>query len=135
MYNGGMPQAEICRATGMEKKTVRRFLCAGVFPKRSRPRRRPAQLDNFQPYLRRRWAEDCHATQLWREIKDKAYLAGVAWSHSSFRNYAPRGTKYFRDSASRSKPTKLMAMAMLLTKPQESLRPIDHATLSLLLQH
>jgi transposase len=139
MYNRGMSQAEICRATGIEKKTVRRFLRAGVFPERARPRRRPAQLDNFQPYLRRRWGEGCHnATQLWREIKDKGYPGGRGMVAQFISKLRAKGTKYFRDSASRSKPTKLISpktIAMLLTKPQESLGPTDHATLSLLLQH
>jgi hypothetical protein len=130
MYNGGMSQAEICRATGMEKKTVRRFLRAGVFPERSRPRRRPAQLDHFEPYPRWRWGEGCHnATQLWREIKDEGYPGGRGMVAQFISTLRAKGTKYFRDSASRSRPTKLIspkAIAMLLTKPQESLGPTDH---------
>jgi transposase len=138
MYKRGMSQAEICRATGMEKKTVRRFLQAGVFPERARPRRRPAQLDSFQPYLRQRWSEGCHnATQLWREIKSKGYPGGRGMVAQFITKLRVNGTKYSRDSAG-PRATKLIspkAVAMLLTKSQEELNPSDHGALPPLLRH
>src|SRR5437762_10269764 len=96
MYKHGISQAEICRATGMEKKTVRRFLQAGVFPERARPRSRPAQLDSSQTYLRQRWGEGCHnATQLWREIKNKGYPGGRGMVAQFVSKLRLKGTKYF----------------------------------------
>ena len=138
MFNRGMSQAEICRATGMEKKTVRRFLQAGVFPERARPRRRAAQLDGFQPYLRQRWTEGCHnATQLWREIRSKGYPGGRGMVAQFVSKLRIKGTRSPRDSAGR-RATKLVspkAVAMLLTKPKEELDPGAHAALPLLLRH
>ena len=138
MYKRGMSQAEICRTTGMEKKTVRRFLQAGVFPERAQPRRRPAQLDSFQPYLRQRWSEGCHnATQLWREIKNKGYPGGRGMVAQFITKLRVKETKNSRDSAS-GRPTKLIspkAVAMLLMKPQQELDPSDHAALPPLLRH
>lgn len=134
-----MSQAEICRATGMEKKTVRRFLRAGVFPERAKPRRRPAQLDSFQPYLNQRWNEGCHnASQLWREIKRKGYGGGRGMVARFISKLRVKSKKYQRDSAHPNKPAKLLspkALAMLLTKQPEELQPSDRAALSPLLQH
>jgi len=137
MYGRGMCQAEICRATGMEKKTVRRFLQAGVFPERAIPRHRPKQLDEFQPYLRQRWSEGCHnATQLWREIKSKGYPAGRGMVAQFVSKLRTQGTKYFRKSAARRPTERLSAQAaaMLLTKPREKLAVSERVTLSRLLQ-
>lgn len=69
----GCSQAAISHQTGLERKTIRRYLRAGAFRERATPQRRRA-LDRFLPYLEKRWAEDCHnAAQLWREICEQGY--------------------------------------------------------------
>ena len=69
----GWSQRAISHQTGLERKTVRRYLRAGTFREWATPQRRRT-LDRFLPYLEQRWAEGCHnAAQLWREIEQQGY--------------------------------------------------------------
>ena len=73
LHQQGCSQRAISSKTGLERKTVRRYLRAGVFREWATPQRRRA-LDRFLPYLEKRWAEGCHnAAQLWREIHEQGY--------------------------------------------------------------
>ena len=73
LHQQGWSQRAISHQTGLERKTVRRYLRAGVFREWATPQRHRA-LDGFLPYLERRWTEGCHnAAQLWREIKQQGY--------------------------------------------------------------
>lgn len=137
MFGSGMSQAEICRGTGMEKKTVRRFLRTGAFPERAASPPRTKQVEEFREYLLDRWSKGCHnATQLWREIKGKGYQGGrsmVAQYSSKLRS---KGTKYFRKTAKRNRLTvsiSTKSLAILFTKPAEALEPEDHNILSKIL--
>lgn len=70
----GAGVAAIARALSIGIGTVRRYLQAGGFPERHRPRSRPSILDPFIDYLSRRWQEGCHdARQLWREIRTQGF--------------------------------------------------------------
>jgi transposase len=70
----GVGVAAIAQALRIGTGTVRRYLQAGSFPERHRPRSRPSILDPFIDYLRRRWQEGCHnARQLWREIRTQGF--------------------------------------------------------------
>jgi transposase len=70
----GAGVAAIAQALRIGTGTVRRYLQAGGFPERHRPRSRPSILDPFIDYLRRRWQEGCHdARQLWREIRTQGF--------------------------------------------------------------
>lgn len=53
LYRQGMSQQEISRTLHMERKTIRRFLRAGHFPERAKPRRKPPSVNAFQEYLTR----------------------------------------------------------------------------------
>ena len=136
MFGSGMSQAEICRATGMEKKTVRRFLRTGTFPERAVKPPRPRQVDEFRDYLLERWNKGCHnATQLWREIKGKGGRSMVAQCIAKLRT---KGTKYFRKTARREQPTASLSpksLAILLAKPAGTLGPEDHEIVSTMLMH
>lgn len=97
LYREGHSQKAISTMLGMQRKTIRRFLRAGEFPERSKPKRQPSRVSRFRLFLEKRWSEGCHnATQLWREVREQGYEGArgiVARMVSSFR--AP-GTKYFR---------------------------------------
>jgi transposase len=70
----GAGVAAIAQALRIGTGTVRRYLPAGGFPERHRPRSRPSILDPFIDYLSRRWQEGCHnARQLWREIRTQGF--------------------------------------------------------------
>jgi transposase len=73
LHQQGWSQRAISLQTGLERKTIRRYLRAGSFREWATPRRRRA-LDGFLPYLEKRWTEGCHnAAQLWREIREQGY--------------------------------------------------------------
>lgn len=64
----------IARQVHMSRDTIRRFLVAGTFPERARPRPRPSLLDAYIPYMRARWQAGCdNGMQLWREIDAQGY--------------------------------------------------------------
>ena len=63
LYREGHSQKAISEMLGIQRKTIRRFLRAGKFPERSRPKRKPSRVDQFRSFLERRWAEglsQCH---------------------------------------------------------------------------
>jgi transposase len=73
LHQQGWSQKAISFQTGLERKTIRRYLRAGAFREWATPPRHRA-LDRFLPYLEQRWAEGCHnAAQLWREIREQGY--------------------------------------------------------------
>ncbi len=70
----GMSMLAICRALGMSRGAVRRYVHADAFPEHRRPPPPESILDPFKPYLAKRWQEGCHvAMQLWREIREQGY--------------------------------------------------------------
>lgn len=74
LHAQGMSMLAICRATGMSRGALRRYVHADSFPERRRHPPQESMLDPFVPYLAKRWEEGCHvAMQLWREIKEQGY--------------------------------------------------------------
>jgi len=75
----GLSHAAIAARAGVSKRTVSRFLAAGVFPERQPRRRGPSILDPYKPYLAQRWAAGWHnATQLWRDLCARGYDGSYA---------------------------------------------------------
>ena len=96
LHQQGWSQRGISSKTGLERKTIRRYLRAGAFREWATPQRHRA-LDGFLPYLEKRWAEGCHnAAQLWREIREQGY----AGRPGMIRQWAApqRGKKCFERS-------------------------------------
>lgn len=71
----GISQSEISRTLGIDRRTVRRWTRAGLFPERAHVTRR-SSLDYFADYLQHRYIEDgCHnAANLWRELREQGFL-------------------------------------------------------------
>lgn len=60
----------IAQLTGLNRRTVRRFLRAETFPEHAPCSSRPPLLTPFVPFLRERWNAGCHnVTQLWCELR------------------------------------------------------------------
>ena len=59
LHEQGMNMLSICRALGMSREAVRRYVHADSFPERRRPPRQSSMLDPFEPYLGKRWQEGC----------------------------------------------------------------------------
>lgn len=95
----GVSQSEISRTLGVDRRTVRRWTRANLFPERVHVSRR-SSLDHFADYLRQRYIEDgCHnAANLWREPREQGFRGskGIVrrWIHrlrnGSGKHVAPR---------------------------------------------
>lgn len=67
----------IARQTGLDRKTVRKFIDASTFPEPQPRPKRGSVLDPYKAYLRQRWDEGCRtAVQLWDEIQALGYAGG-----------------------------------------------------------
>jgi transposase len=116
LYQEEHSQRAISRITGLQRKTVRRFLRAGEFPQRATPKRKPSRLDRFRPYLETRWKEGCHnATKLWREIQRDGYTGARGMVANLVTSFRAPGTKYFRKVAEPKKTD----MKRLLSSPRQ----------------
>jgi transposase len=70
----GVSIRAISERLGVDRRTVRRYVAADVFPEIAKRRPRPSILDPWKPYLRQRWDEGCHnGSRLYREIKAQGY--------------------------------------------------------------
>jgi transposase len=76
---GGQPQAEISRATGLDRKTVRRFARAGSIDELlARSVNRESKLDEVKPYLCRRWNDGVRdAAVLHAELRRQGWNGSV----------------------------------------------------------
>jgi transposase len=104
LHAQGMSMLAICRALGMSRGAVRRYVHADAFPERRRhPPQATSMLDPFTPYLVKRWEEGCHvAMQLWREIKERGYPGShgrvLQWARQRRREPAPSTPGRYVDS-------------------------------------
>ncbi len=94
LHSQGMSMLAICRALGMSRGAVRRYVHADAFPERRRHPPQKSMLDPFKPYLAKRWEEGCHvAMQLWREIREQGYPGAqgrvLQWARQRRREPAP----------------------------------------------
>lgn len=71
----GLSKSEISRRTGLDRKTVSKYLKAKIGPPGKRKRRRRGSLlDLFQEYLKTRVAQGCtNGKVLLREVRDRGY--------------------------------------------------------------
>jgi transposase len=73
LHAKGWSQSRIAQATGLDRKTLRRWLQLGRPPTWQQPRHGGA-VERHADHLRRRWGEGCrNATRLWREIQALGY--------------------------------------------------------------
>jgi len=64
----------IARALSLHRETVRTYYYAEQFPERNRREPKPSILDEYVPYLEKRWTEGCeNGKALWREIRNLGY--------------------------------------------------------------
>ena len=106
LHSQGMSMLAICRATGMSRGAVRRYVHADAFPERRRHPPQASMLDPFTPYLSKRWEEGCHvAMQLWREIRKQGYPGSpgrvLQWARQRRREPAPSTPGRYVDSMRR----------------------------------
>ena len=106
LHSQGMKMLAICRAAGMSRGAVRRYVHADAFPERRRHPPQQSMLDPFTPCLAKRRGEGCHvAMQLWREIKERGYPGSpgrvLQWARRRRREPAPSTPGRYVDSMRR----------------------------------
>jgi transposase len=121
----GLSQAEISRTLGVDRRTIRRWIRARDFPER-KPVFRTSSIEEYRPYLDRRWEEGCHnASQLWREMRER----GFAGRHSIVRNwirkhYGPKAARIRREPFVKPPPrVSPRQTAWQMLKPCEQSKP------------
>jgi transposase len=129
LHGQGMSMLAICRATGMSRGAIRRYVHADSFPERRRHPPQASMLDPFAPYLAKRWEEGCHvAMQLWREIREQGYPGAqgrvLQWARQRRREPAPTTPGRYVDSM-RKKTSKNS-----MTSPQKVSRPLSSRRLA-----
>ncbi len=74
LHAAGLSRRAIAGQLHLHRKTVTRFLNAGVFPERAQPRPKPSLLDPYVPYLTQQLtAGHDNGLALWREIREQGY--------------------------------------------------------------
>jgi transposase len=77
LYQAGVTLSAIARQTGLDRKTVRKFIRASAFPEQQPRPQRASLLDPYKAYLRQRWDEGCRtAVRLWRELQAIGFSGG-----------------------------------------------------------
>jgi transposase len=134
----GQSMRTIASLTGLNRRTVQRYVEADGFPEIQPRARRHTQLERFIPYLQERWDAGCHnAKRLWRDLRARGFTGGYttvsdylhAWRatpgrHAGSRPHAPGPPP----------PATTMYTARqtlwLLLRPRADLTPDDQAYLT-----
>ncbi len=129
LHAQGMSMMAICRALGMSRGAVRRYVHADSFPERRRHPPQRSMLDPFKPYLAKRWEEGCHvAMRLWREIKEQGYPGApgrvLQWARQRRSEPAPTTPGRYVDSM-RKKTSKSSK-----NSPRKAPRPLSSRRLA-----
>jgi len=92
LYRQGLSVSAIARPTGLDRKTVRKYVESGLEPPAYGPRQsRPTKVSPFEPYLRERVAAypDLTGSRLHREIRDLGYAGGYTVVKDFLREVRP----------------------------------------------
>ena len=92
LHRQGLSVSAIARRTGLDRKTVRKYIESGLEPPVYKPRQpRPTKVRPFEPYLRERVAAypDLTGSRLHREIRDLGYAGGYTMLKDFLREVRP----------------------------------------------
>ncbi len=128
----------IARLTGLNKRTVQRYVEADGCPEPQPRARRHTQLERFIPYLQERWDAGCHnAKRLWQDLRTRGFTGGYTTVSDYLRTRrATRGRQ--ADSRPRAAgapppPATIYSARQtlwLLLRPLTDLTPDDQAYLT-----
>ncbi len=123
-----VPVRVIAKTVGVCIGTIRRWARAEGFPERGTAQRHSI-LNEFMPYLKKRWAAGCHnALQLWRELHVQGFSSSreiVRYHVSRWRAQLPPHLRYTRGLETNNEPRTMtppssrQAMWMLLKKDEQ----------------
>ena len=92
LHRKGLGVSAIARRTGLDRKTVRKYIESGLEPPAYKPRQpRPTKVRPFEPYLRERVTAfpDLTGSRLHREIRDLGYGGGYTMVKDFLREVRP----------------------------------------------
>lgn len=98
MHRQGLSVSAIARETGLDRKTVRKYLASGLVVPIYGPRApRPRLLDRYESYLRERVISHpgLTAQRLLREIRDLGYVGGYSGVRDFVREVRPTAAPAF----------------------------------------
>jgi Transposase len=131
----GVSQTSIAQQTGVGHSTVQRWLAAGTFPER-KPREQGNQLEQYLPYLVRRWEDGCHTSAgLFRELVEQGYKGSYESVRDNIVRLLPSGRKNEPSSLSKAPAlTTSRQAAFLFLHRSEELNAQEQETLCKLRQ-
>jgi len=92
LHRQGLKVSAIARKTGLDRKTVRKYIARGLEPPTYGPREpREKSITAFLPFLRKRLAAfpDLTAVRLWRELRERGYAGGYTAVKRAVREIRP----------------------------------------------
>ena len=92
LHRQGLKVSAIARQTGLDRKTVRKYIARGLEPPTYGPREpREKSITAFLPFLRERLAAfpDLTAVRLWRELRERGYAGGYTAVKRAVREIRP----------------------------------------------
>ena len=92
LHRQGLGVSAIARRSGLDRKTVRKYIESGLEPPAYGPRQpRPGKVSPFEPYLRERVAAypDLTGSRLHREIRELGYGGGYTMVKDFLREVRP----------------------------------------------
>ena len=98
LHREGVPISDIARRTGLDRKTVRKYIARGLEPPVYSPRPpRPLSIDGYASDLRERVAAFPGLTgrRLWREIRDLGFTGDYTTVTGFLRDVRPAATPAF----------------------------------------
>ena len=96
LHREGVSISDIARRTGLDRKTVRKYIARGLEPPVYSPRPpRPLLIDGFASYLRERVAAFPELTgrRLWREVRDLGFTGDYTTVTGFLRDVRPAAAR------------------------------------------
>ena len=134
----GQSLRAIARLTGLNKRTVQRYVEADGFPEPQPRARRHTHLERFIPYLQERWDAGCHnAKRLWQDLRARGFTGGYTMVSDYLRARRATPGRHAgspRRAAGPPPPVATVYTARqtlwLLLRPIADLTPDEHAYLT-----
>ncbi len=143
LHTQGHSIRAIARLTGLNRRTVRRFLRAEGFPEHTPRAPRSQLITPFVPFLRARWDAGCHnAMQLWSELRGQGFTGSYSIVAAHLRTWRdPSAGAAARHGAGTAHPTRSVTVysprqtVWLLLQPTETLTAAERTYVLHLQQH
>jgi len=92
LFDQGVSKSAIARITGLDRKTVARYVSGKAVPGQQTRRSRPGKLDPYREYIRDRLSgHPVSAAQVYREIQRHGYSGGYTLVRDYVRKVRPAG--------------------------------------------